>query len=67
MAWFNVMNVLADGRCRSVRDVRDAVEEQLGHAVSRHSVSWCLEKHAREPSDVFERVALGVYRLRAHS
>jgi hypothetical protein len=59
-----VCQALADGVPMSLGDIRRAVEEQFGHSVSRHSVSWCLEKHARAPASIFERVAFDVYRLR---
>lgn len=38
-----VLTILADGRPRSVREVRSAVEKHLGRPVSIHSVNWCLK------------------------
>jgi hypothetical protein len=58
-----VCRALADRGPLSLAEIRLAVEGDIGLPVSRHSVSWCLEKHARGPGRTFERVALGVYRL----
>jgi hypothetical protein len=49
----------------SVQAVQEAVERLLDTAVSRDSVSACLQVGARKPGKVlFERVSYGHYRLR---
>jgi hypothetical protein len=49
----------------SLPEVRSAVEEDIGKPVSRHSISWGLEKHANGPDALFARVSTGVYRVKS--
>lgn len=44
-------------------EVRAAVEDLLGHPVSKDSISWCLAAGARGKEQRLERVARGCYRL----
>jgi len=46
-----------------VPEVQAAVENLLGHPVSKASVNCCLSIGAREGTPRFERVARGCYRL----
>jgi hypothetical protein len=48
-------------------DVHRAVEDILGHPVSKNSVSWCLAACVRGRQQPFERISYGVYRLKADS
>ncbi|MGO9321603.1 MAG: hypothetical protein ACLQBY_12490 [Solirubrobacteraceae bacterium] len=61
-----VVKVLAaaDGPTRAA-DIHLAVERLLGRTVSKESVGCCLRKGVRAAEPLFERVALGYYRLRA--
>lgn len=59
-----VVSVLAVAQ-RPMRapEVRAAVEDLLGHPVSKGSISWCLAAGARGKEQRLERVARGCYRL----
>lgn len=59
-----IVNVLtsADQPMR-LRDIHSAVEDWLGQAVSKESVSWCLRMSRTGAGLRFERVAYGSYRL----
>jgi hypothetical protein len=60
-----VRRALASRGPLSLPEVRSAVEEDIGKPVSRHSISWCLEKHANGPNALFARVSTGVYRVKS--
>jgi len=53
---------LADQPMR-LRDIHSAVEDGLGQAVSKESVSWCLRMSRTGDRPRFERVAYGCYQL----
>lgn len=44
-------------------EIHRAVEDLLGHPVSKDSVSWCLAAGVKGTMPRFERVAYGCYRL----
>jgi hypothetical protein len=46
-----------------LRAIHSAVEDLLGQAVSKESVSWCLRRSRSGERLRFERVAYGCYRL----
>ncbi len=59
-----VTRALLEADCpMDVGDTHTAVEERLGHPVSRDSVNSCLSTGARGPAPRFERVGRGLYRL----
>jgi hypothetical protein len=47
-------------------EIRAAVEDLLGHSVSRDSVSSCLAAGARRKEPLFARVTRGQYVLASH-
>jgi len=47
-------------------EIRAAVEDLLGHPVSRDSVSSCLAAGARRKEPLFARVTRGQYVLASH-
>jgi hypothetical protein len=60
-----VAKVLAmAGRPMRVAEVHLAVEQLLGHSVSKHSVSWSLAADARSKEARFERTTRGYYQIR---
>jgi hypothetical protein len=52
------------GRPMRVTEVHLAVEQLLGHSVSKHSVSWSLAADARSKGARFERTTRGCYQIR---
>jgi hypothetical protein len=59
-----VVKVLAlAGQPMRLRDIHAVVEDRLGQAVSKESVSWCLRMSRCGDEPRFERVAFGSYRL----
>jgi hypothetical protein len=44
-------------------EIRRAVEQQLGQAVSIESVSWCLRMGSRKEPPMFVRPGRGFYQL----
>jgi hypothetical protein len=59
-----IVKVLASAdRPMRLRDIHSAVEDRLGQAVSKESVSWCLRRSRSGDELRFERVAFGSYRL----
>ena len=59
-----VVKVLAtDGRPMRVAEIHLAVEQLLGHSVSKHSVSWSLAADARSKKARFERTTRGHYKI----
>jgi hypothetical protein len=60
-----VIKALAEAdRPMRCAEIHLAVECLLGRPVSTNSVGWCLAAGAKGKEPRFERVSLGVYRLR---
>jgi hypothetical protein len=58
------MKALADGKTRSVAEIRREVESLLAARVSYDSIIWCLRMGSRKDPPLFERLAHGRrYRL----
>jgi hypothetical protein len=55
--------LVAAQRPMRAAEVHVAVEDLLGHPVSKDSISWCLAAGARAKEQRFARVAPGCYRL----